>query len=69
MSKLKTLKWFRGKVGQKIYRDDSGCGCDHCKNTIENGLIVHDGIHAEHLYDMQNEFAHDGLMLNYRDKK
>jgi hypothetical protein len=69
MSKLKTLKWFRGKVGLKIYRDDGGCGCHHCNEIVENGLIVHDAVHAEHLYDMQNEYAYDGTYLNYRDIK
>jgi len=64
-----TLKYFKNRIGKRIYRDDSGCPCHDCKRIVEEGLIIADEDHAEYLYDMQNEFANCGTLLNYRDFK
>lgn len=63
------LSWFKNRIGQRVYRDDSGCGCLHCKDIVENGLVICDERDAENMYDMQNEFANCDVFLNYRDKK
>lgn len=65
----KSKKWFMDRVGKRIYRDESDCPCIHCRTTAKEGLIVIDKIHAEYLYDTQNDFGAEGLELNYRDEK
>ncbi len=67
--KLHSRKWFKKRIGKRIYRDSSTCTCNHCKNVEENGLIIHDKIHAGYLYCTQCDFASEGVFLNYRDKK
>ena len=66
--KPKTLRWFTNRIGKKIYRDHHKC-CGHCDEVVKNGLIVSDKQHAEYLYLNQNDFAAEGVYLNYRDKK
>jgi len=63
-----TKKWFLNRVGKRIYRDWHQC-CKHCDDIAENGLVVGNKNHAEHLFLMQNEFGCEGIDLNYRDKK
>ena len=67
---MRTKRWFKNRIGKRIYRDDSGCSCNGCKDIVENGLEIWDEHnHYEYLYDTQNEFANCGVLLNYRDKK
>lgn len=67
---MKTKAWFKSRIGKRIYRDDYGCDCHTCKDIVENGLVIwHKYNHYEHIYDNQNEFANEGVFLNYRDKK
>ena len=40
----------------------------HCQNAYENGIEIRDNYHAYYLFDVQNDFANEGLELNYRDK-
>ena len=67
--KMKTLKWFKDRIGKRIFRDFSECPCKDCKETQEFGIMVVDAQHAEYLYDIQNEYKIDGIDLNYRDTK
>ena len=67
--KLHQLRWFNNRIGKRVYRDDSGCKCHHCKETTEKGLIVINKSHADYLYNIEHEYACDGFYLNYRDKK
>lgn len=66
---MKSLKWFKQRVGQRIFRDEDNCTCDTCKRNAKEGLIVNDEDHAEYLHMIQCDFAHCGTFLNYRDKK
>lgn len=65
---MKTLKWFKNRIGTRIYRDDNDCGCGSCRAVLEEGLLVFDEFHATYLYDTQNDYAAEGVLLNYRDK-
>lgn len=66
---MKDLEWFKQKIGKTIYRDSDGCSCPTCERIVENGLTVADEQHAEYIFDIQNEWAQEGIYLNYRDKK
>ena len=58
-----SLKWFKNRIGKRIYRDDNHC-CDTCDEVFRNGIVVHDEQHAEYLYMVNCE-----MDLNYRDNK
>ena len=68
MYKPKTLKWFKNRIGKRIYREHSKC-CPHCDEIAENGLIVANEQHASHLYSVDCDFANENIFMNYRDKK
>ncbi len=60
----KSKDWFMERIGQKVYRDDNGCDCAVCKAVERNGLIIHDELHAQYLYDCHTEMG-----INYYDNK
>ncbi len=69
---MKNLDWFKKRVGKRIYRDAVKCHCSSCDDVVCvvcNGLTIADEDHAVYLYDNQNEFANEGIFLNYRDEK
>jgi len=66
---MKDKAWFYQRVGKRLFRDTSTCDCKTCKDVVENGIVVHDEIHAEYLFMSQCDFAADGVELNYRDVK
>ena len=63
-----SLQWFTSRIGKRIFRDNSGCGCPSCFGVVHNGLIIFDKLHADELYCTQNDFSNEGTELNYRDK-
>lgn len=65
---MKTFRWFKNRIGKRIYRDRHNC-CLHCEDVFKNGLVIRDESHAIYLYDTQNDYATEGTKLNYRDKK
>ena len=56
-------QWFIDRIGQRVYRTDASCSCEVCKKIGEVGLIISDDLHAQYLYDCQNE-----LNLYYFDE-
>jgi len=64
---MQTLNWFKERIGKIIYRDRDDCKCGTCKDAVNNGIEISDDIHAEYLFDVQNDFANEGTLLNYRD--
>ncbi len=67
---MKSLKWFKDRIGKTIFRDSSNCPeCATCVDVEKNGMIVEDESHAEYLFNIQNEFAGCNVSLNYRDTK
>lgn len=67
-NKLKSLAWFKARVGKRIYRDEHKC-CSSCEESFKNGFIVLDLCHAKYLHAIQNDFTAEGVHLNYRDNK
>lgn len=57
-------QWFIDRVDKRVFRTESKCKCDTCKHVAENGLVIFDELHAQYLYDCQNEMG-----LYYFDKK
>lgn len=68
MNKLKPLSFFQKRIGKRIYRNDNDCPCHTCQEILKEGLIVDNKLHAQYLFDTQNEYADEGIDLNYRDK-
>jgi hypothetical protein len=58
------LKWFKDRVGKRIYRENNICDCGLCKGVHVNGLVITDELHAQYLFDCQNE-----LGLKYYEKE
>jgi hypothetical protein len=56
--------WFVERIGERIYRDSNGCDCSVCKSIEIHGLVIHDELHAQYLYDCQNEIG-----INYYETK
>lgn len=69
MNKLHSEKWFKDRIGKRIYRDADDCECETCKDAVKNGIVIRDKAHAYYLYNIQCDFAIDGTILNYRDEK
>lgn len=66
---MNNLQWFKKRIGKVIYRDADGCDCSECEKIIKNGLTIHDENHAQYVFDTQNDFGAEGIVLNYRDEK
>lgn len=62
------LQWFIDRIGKRIYRDANGCPCNRCDRVFKEGIVIHDMMHADYMYEMQGG---EGLenCLNYRDEK
>lgn len=58
------LEWFISRVGKRVFRNESSCQCEACRKVGEVGLVINDHLHAQYLYDCQNE-----LDLYYFDKQ
>ena len=69
MKTLQTKQWFLDRIGKRVFRDNSGCGCPTCNDIVENGLIIRDKEHALHMYEVQNDYANENTYLNYKDEK
>jgi len=65
---MKTLSWFQWNIWKTIYRDHS-CNCNDCVRIDKEWLTVYSKEHAKYLFDVQNDYASEGEMLNYRDLK
>ena len=58
------LKWYKDRIGKRVYRTASQCQCEVCKKVEDVGLIIADELHANYLFDCQND-----LDLYYFDEK
>ena len=62
-----TQQWFNDRIGKVIFRDNN-CACAECQQNID-GIKIDNDVHAEYLYTIQQDFAGEGVYLNYRDTK
>jgi hypothetical protein len=58
------LQWFKERIGKNVFRTASTCPCEVCKKVEDVGLYIADELHANYLYDCQND-----LDLYYFDEK
>ena len=49
------LEWYKERIGKKVFRTASTCPCEVCKKVEEVGLYIADELHANYLYDCQND--------------
>jgi hypothetical protein len=70
-TEMKTKEWFIERIGKRIFRNDNFCGakCKTCKIITENGLVIADETHASYLFEVQNDYRSEGIILDYRDEK
>lgn len=66
--KPKSEEWFMARIGKRVFRDNCEC-CPACKRIAEEGLIVRNKIMSKHLAAVDNDYAAEGIYLNYRDEK
>jgi len=69
MEKTKSLKWFLDRIGKRIWRDRGTCTCPVCEEVYKNGIIIRDEFHAKYLHMIEQDFAIEGVFLNYRDSQ
>lgn len=62
-------KWFRERIGARVYRNRDGCDCPSCEEVYQNGIRIADHYHAMYLYDMESCFTAEGSPLRYFDTK
>lgn len=64
------LQWFKDRINKgNIYRDSNGCGCDDCREILNEGFEIINEAHAEYIYKSMLEYEKEGIHLNYRDEK
>lgn len=62
-------KWFRDRIEKIVYRNETSCKCNGCKNVFENGLYIQDLFHADYAYDNECDYNREGIPLRYFDTK
>jgi hypothetical protein len=48
-------EWFTERIGKRVYRTETTCKCEVCTRIGEVGLVIADELHAQYLFDCQNE--------------
>ena len=56
--------WFMNRIGKTIYRNETTCTCNTCKDVPDKGLVIIDEFHVDYLLMVQ-----DDLDIEYRDIK
>lgn len=62
-------KWFRDRIGTRLFRNSNGCPCAICSYILEMGVIVENQFHADYMCDNEGDYAADGLDLKYFETK
>ena len=44
--------WFKNRIGKKVYRNKNTCFCKQCETNYQEGIVIDDTIHAEHLAEV-----------------
>lgn len=60
-------EWFVNRIGKRIYRNKNACECKACQAINKNGLIVANKLHAQYLYDIEQDFNAEGILVRYFD--
>lgn len=61
------LQFFLDRIGQRLYRNDDGCGCDICRHILEKGILIHDEFQAQYCYDIECDLTAECTSLRYFD--
>src|ERR1041385_1145335 len=48
-------QWFKDRIGKRVFRTKTTCPCEVCENVYQNGLLIHDEMHADYIcmYDLE----------------
>ena len=49
----KRRQWFLDRIGKRVFRGPASCPCPTCTNVTNEGLIIHDEVHATYLHDIE----------------
>lgn len=60
-------KWFNDRIGKRVYRNLTSCGCLTCQRVYKEGLIIADETHASYLYDIEGIFTAEGSPTGFFD--
>lgn len=52
---MKSLSWFTDRIDTKVYVDTGACDCNVCTSISKSGLLIHDQLHAEYLFNTQEQ--------------
>lgn len=62
-------QWFIDQIGKTVFRDPSPFYSEYEQEVFENGVEIRSVEQAIYMFDIQNDFAAEGVNLNYRDEK
>ena len=62
-------QWFIDRIGKRVFREETSCGCESCKRIGNEGLIINDEMHAIYLHDIEGMYNAEGHKLKYRDER
>jgi hypothetical protein len=62
-------QWFIDRIGKIVYRNETSCPCEICKDVAKNGLVIDDHNHALYLSEMEAMYNMEGHPLKYCDTK
>ena len=66
---MERKQWFIDRIGKRVYRNRTSCGCETCKQVLDVGLMIHDMEHAIYLCDVEYSYNAEGSKLKYFDTK
>jgi len=58
-------QFFIDNIGNRLYRNNTGCDCNICKDVLENGIVPMSVLEATYLYDIESDFTADGHPTRY----
>lgn len=66
---MKTKQWFIDRIGKTVFRDPSPFYSENEQEAFEHGIEISNMEQAIYMFDIQSDFAAEGVYLNYRDIK
>jgi len=66
---MERSQWFLDRIGKVVFRNKTTCQCATCNDVYENGLIIHDEMHADYLQNCEAEYTVEGYPLQYFDTR
>lgn len=70
-SYLERQKWFKDRIGKRVFRNNTTCQCSVCQSVYEKGIVIDNEMHASYMHDMEGcSWEDDGQKgIKYFDTK